>query len=149
MSGCVDKKERKHLTRWLFKIAVLGGMMFSWKIVGVLVKIWKRFSWKIGAVLVNIAQQTRDVLSPRKLELFLWILYNIFLRGFLSLENSTCSYNTLSFLENLSCCYSILFLLENLRCSLKKSFTIFDHPRKLELFFLLLSLLEILYISVL
>jgi len=49
----------KHPTRWLFKIAVLGGM-FSWKIVGVLVKIWKRPSWKIGAVL-DIARNKLEV----------------------------------------------------------------------------------------
>jgi len=31
--------------------------MFSWKIVGVLVKFEKGSPWKIGAVLVNGAQQ--------------------------------------------------------------------------------------------
>jgi len=77
--------DRKHTTRGLFKIVVLGGM-FSWKIVGVLVKFEKG--------------------SPGKSELFLRILRNKLEE--ILLENRSCSscqyYATFFF---------VFFLLEN------------------------------------
>jgi len=87
------------------------------------------FSQKIGAVLANFycATFSRAVLSPGKY--CSWsVLRNIFWRGFLSVENSTCSY--------------ILSLLEILRCSLRKSSQFLIALDNLS--FLPLSLLEIL-----
>jgi len=63
---------RKHPTRRLFKIAVLGGV-FSWKIVGVFVKICKRpFCGKSELCSCKFcATFFRGAISPRKCDLFL------------------------------------------------------------------------------
>jgi len=50
-SHFLSQNPRKPPTRRLFKKKLFLGGMFSWKIIGVLVEIWKRPSWKIGAVL--------------------------------------------------------------------------------------------------
>jgi len=61
---------RKHPTRRLFKIAVLGGV-FSWKIVGVFVKICKRpFCGKSELCSCKFcATFFRGAISPRKCDL--------------------------------------------------------------------------------
>jgi len=90
------KKVRNHpIGRDLCKTAVLAGVMLSWKILDVLVEIWKqKTSWKIRPVLAQI-------------------LRNIFFRcGFSPWRSWTYS------------CYNILSLLKYLRGYLRKIFTI-------------------------
>jgi len=66
------RKQWKHPMKAItvFKTAVLGGMTFSWKIVDVLVKIWKKPSWKICSD-QYCATFFRGVFIPGKFDLFL------------------------------------------------------------------------------